>query len=135
MNTEDIMNMQYRKLLTKRETIKRVINIDKKIGIKTIDLYNIELLSFLLTSLENVDKEFTNEEDNNLINKHTNCLINQEEEPTTFDIDYVMNFINLGENKRINDNLNKEIANNYAVHVNKSELISPVSIEVLNKSL
>ena len=85
--------------------------------------------------MDTVIKELKNSEIISIRFKEKDSEINQEEEPTTFDIDYVMNFINLGENKRINDNLNKEIANNYAVHVNKSELISPVSIEVLNKSL
>ena len=135
MQIDDVLNLQYRKLLTEKEKIKELIEQSNKCNNATVLMSNVELLSLLLIDLENFDKDIPNNDDNELIKEY---LLNNNDsfEKVQINIELANKFKTIGENSRINSELNKEISILYANYVNSNPLtISPINIEVLNKTL
>ena len=132
MQIDDVLNLQYRKLLTEKEKIKELIEQSNKCNNTTVLMSNVELLSLLLIDLENFDKDIPNNDDNELIKEYL-LKNNDSFEKVQINIELANKFKAIGENSRINSELNKEISILYANYVNSNPLtISPVSIEVLN---
>ena len=135
MQIDDVLNLQYRKLLTEKEKIKEFIEQSNKCNNTTVLMSNVELLSLLLIDLENFDKDIPNNDDNELIKEYL-LKNNDSFEKVQINIELANKFKTIGENSRINSELNKEISILYANYVNSNPLtISPINIEVLNKTL
>lgn len=131
MTVEQILNLQYRKILTKRETIKDYIKYSIISKSDIIELSNIEILSLLLIDFDNNDKEELSAKELKIIEPFINHITDNDNNKRKYnpkDIDIIKN---IGYNKKINLDLNKAIAIKYAEYINLSDYIMPIGIEVI----
>lgn len=119
MNIEKIMNLQYRKVLTKKEEIKNYILASIKYKKELVELSDIEILSIFLIDLDNLNYPIINEENSQIIKEYVNNLLEknytQKKERETSLINQIYE---LSTKYRLNDELNKQIALGYANYLN-----------------
>ena len=131
MTLEQVLNFQYRKVLTNKLRIKEYIQNSHKFKTKTVSLREIEVLSLLLTELDNLNNEEINIEESEIIKKYISCLTTDNEYENEYKTEEIYQIYEIGKNKKINDELNKLIAIKYAEYINKTKPLNPIGISIL----
>lgn len=131
MTVEQILNLQYRKILTRKQTIRNIIEQSIKLNIEKFEINEIEIIGLLLIEFDNNDKEELSEDEVNIIKPFFKILLNNDHKKREYDIKLLNNIMEIGNNKKINLDLNKQIALKYAEYINIVDPMMLVGIEVI----
>lgn len=131
MTVEQILNLQYRKILTRKQTIRNIIEQSIKLNIEKFEINEIEIIGLLLIEFDNNDKEELSEDEVNIIKPFLKILLNNDHKKREYDIKLLNNIMEIGNNKKINLDLNKQIALKYAEYINIVDPMMLVGIEVI----
>ena len=133
MTEEVLLNFQYGKILTNKLKIKDYVYVSNKYQSETINISEIEILSLLLIDYDNYYNREINSEDNDEIKKYLNHLNDDTFEKKAFKTNDVYKIYEIGENKKIDPELNKLIAIKYAEYCNQIDLLNPIGIDIIKK--
>ena len=133
MKEENLLNFQYGKLLTNKMKIKDYVSESYKFKSVKIELCEIEVLGLLLIDYDNYYNEALNEEESNIIKKYIGCLDNNDYEKKIYNTKDIYKIYEIGNNKKINDELNKLIAIKYAEYNNLVNIFNPIGIDIIKK--
>jgi hypothetical protein len=121
MNIEKIMNLQYRKVLTKKEEVKGYILTAHKHNNELIDLSAIEILSLFIIDLDNMNYNLMTDNETSIIKEYvTDLLEDNVYEKKELSTDNIYSIYELSTKYRISDELNKKIALSYAKYLNNN---------------
>lgn len=136
MNVDKIFNLQYRKLLTKKQTINDFINSFLRSDDEIISLAPTELLSIFLIDVNNIENRVINDDEINSILPIIADVLNSNNTIKHYHKDFIRQIVELAKNIKLNDQLNTQLAINLANFLNKQEnIIDTINIEVLTKVL
>ena len=122
MDIDKILNLQYRKLLTKKEELVSYLETALKYGNTLIDITDIEVLALFLIDLDNLNYPSIDNNDNDLLKDYINNLLNDNVyDQKENDINVIKKIYDLSKTHRITDELNKKIALGYAKYINTQE--------------
>ena len=119
MNIDKIMNLQYRKVLTKKHDVIDYLIAAEKYKTTYVEFNDIEILSFFIIDLDNLNYPMINSDDFELIKEYLNNLLEDNAyEKRTFDINDIKKIFMLSKKYRVSDELNKTITLGYAKYLN-----------------
>lgn len=132
MTTEQILNLQYRKILTRKQDIRNLIMQAIKLNVEIIELNEIDILGLLLIEFDNNHKEELSDDENIIIKPFLEILIDNDHQKRKYNVEKLKKIMEIGNSKKIDLDLNKLIAIKYAEYINIIDPVMLIGIEVIN---